>query len=215
MLRNHFPWPIANLLHEDKKHLVLRNNCRMTKKFLITKVTVLSVGNFYKFWPLPPSLPHPFMDGPKGKDSLYILFKTSKKSYNHRALNSETKISPTLQFCNELYVQLDFRDVDATNFPVYFRSLQKLHIETIDLEPGYRNRQELQLNFYNVQQIYLDNLQVSIYFYTELIVTYILWVSNKFTQRELQQMEPILRAKVEIFFKSENFLNPFWKKKLK
>ena len=80
-----------------------------------------------------------------------------------------------------MYVQLDFRDVDATNFPVYFRSLQKLHIETIDLEPGYRNRQELQLNFYNVQQIYLDNLQVSIYLYTELIVTYILWVSNKFT----------------------------------
>ena len=93
---------------------------------------------------------------------------------NHRTLNSETKISLILQFCNELYVQLDFRDVDATNFPVYFRSLQKLHIETIDLEPGYRNRQELQLNFYNVQQIFLDNLQVSIYLYTELIVTYIL-----------------------------------------
>ena len=87
-----------------------------------------------------------------------------KKGYNHRALYSETKITQILQFCNELYVQLDFRDVDATNFPVYFRSLQKLHIETIDLEPGYRNRQELQLNFYNVQQIYLDNLQVSIYF---------------------------------------------------
>ena len=96
--------------------------------------------------------------------------KIQKNGFNHRALNSETKISPTLQFCNELYVQLDFRDVDATNFPVYFRSLQKLHIETIDLEPGYRNRQELQLNFYNVQQIYLDNLQVSICFYTGLIV---------------------------------------------
>ena len=33
-----FPiWPIVNLLHKDKEHLALRNNFRMTKKFLITK----------------------------------------------------------------------------------------------------------------------------------------------------------------------------------
>ena len=37
VLRNHFPWPIANLLHKDKDHLALRNNFRVTKKFLITK----------------------------------------------------------------------------------------------------------------------------------------------------------------------------------
>ena len=37
VLRNHFPWPNANLLHKDKEHLALRNNFRVTKKFLITK----------------------------------------------------------------------------------------------------------------------------------------------------------------------------------
>ena len=65
-----------------------------------------------------------------------------------------------IQHCNELFVRLDFRDVDATNFPVYFKSLQKLHIETINLEPTYADRQTLQLSFYNVQQISLENLVV-------------------------------------------------------
>ena len=37
VLRNPFPWPIVNLLHKDKEHLVLMNNFRVTKKFLITK----------------------------------------------------------------------------------------------------------------------------------------------------------------------------------
>ena len=38
VLRNHFPWPNANLLHKDKELLALRNNFRVTKKFLITNV---------------------------------------------------------------------------------------------------------------------------------------------------------------------------------
>ena len=37
VLRNHFLWPIANLLHKFKGHLASRNNFRVTKKFLITK----------------------------------------------------------------------------------------------------------------------------------------------------------------------------------
>ena len=37
VLRNHFPLPIDNLLHKYKEHLALRNNFRVTKKFLITK----------------------------------------------------------------------------------------------------------------------------------------------------------------------------------
>lgn len=65
-----------------------------------------------------------------------------------------------IQHCSELYIRLDFRGVDATNFPVYFRSLQKLHIEAINLEQTYTDRQELQLHFYNVQQIHLSNLIV-------------------------------------------------------
>ena len=36
VLRNHLSWPNANLLYKDKEHLALRNNFRVTKKFLIT-----------------------------------------------------------------------------------------------------------------------------------------------------------------------------------
>ena len=31
------PFPVTKLLHKDKEHLALRNNFRVTKKFLITK----------------------------------------------------------------------------------------------------------------------------------------------------------------------------------
>ena len=37
VLRNHFLWPNASLLHKDKEHLALRNNFRVTEKFLIDK----------------------------------------------------------------------------------------------------------------------------------------------------------------------------------
>ena len=37
VLSNHFPWPICHLLHKDKELLALRNNFRVTKKFLIAK----------------------------------------------------------------------------------------------------------------------------------------------------------------------------------
>ena len=37
VLRNHFLWPSASLLHKDKEHLALRNNFRVTKKFPIAK----------------------------------------------------------------------------------------------------------------------------------------------------------------------------------
>ena len=37
VLMNHLLWPIVNLLHRDKEFLVLRNNFRVTKNFLITK----------------------------------------------------------------------------------------------------------------------------------------------------------------------------------
>ena len=57
VLRNHFPWPIVNLLHKDKEHLALRNNFRVTKKFLITKFDCTrsfdgtgSASNSAKIW---------------------------------------------------------------------------------------------------------------------------------------------------------------------
>ena len=37
VLRNHLLLQIAYLLHKNKEHLALRNNFRVTKKFLITK----------------------------------------------------------------------------------------------------------------------------------------------------------------------------------
>ena len=51
VLRNHFPWPIANFLHNDKEHLALWNNFRVTKKFLITKFdcTIKRKINSYVF----------------------------------------------------------------------------------------------------------------------------------------------------------------------
>ena len=41
-----------------------------------------------------------------------------------------------IQHCSELYVRLDFRGVDSTNFPVYFRSIQSLHIGNVQI-PSY------------------------------------------------------------------------------
>ena len=37
VLKNHFPWPNATLLYKDKEHLALKDNFRVTKKFLIAK----------------------------------------------------------------------------------------------------------------------------------------------------------------------------------
>ena len=43
-LRNHFPWLICHLLYKDEEHLALRNNFRVTKKFLITKFDCTYIG---------------------------------------------------------------------------------------------------------------------------------------------------------------------------
>ena len=43
VLRNHFWWPIVNLLHRDKENLALRNNFRVTNKFLITKFDCINI----------------------------------------------------------------------------------------------------------------------------------------------------------------------------
>jgi len=42
VLGNHFLWPIVNLLHKDKELWALRNNFRVTKKFLIIKFVCTS-----------------------------------------------------------------------------------------------------------------------------------------------------------------------------
>ena len=53
VLRNHFPRPIANLLHKDKEILAFTNNFRVTKKFLITKYdcTLAFCGLWHFFLP--------------------------------------------------------------------------------------------------------------------------------------------------------------------
>ena len=50
MLRNHFPVPIVNFLHKDKERLALRNNFRVTKKFLTPSLTVYDlIKQFNRF----------------------------------------------------------------------------------------------------------------------------------------------------------------------
>ena len=50
VLRNHFPWPNASLLHKDKEHLALRNNFRVTKCSLSQSSTVLEKKIFKIFY---------------------------------------------------------------------------------------------------------------------------------------------------------------------
>jgi hypothetical protein len=51
VLKNHFLCPIANLLYKNKEQLTLRNNFKMTKKFLITKFdcTISTLIPYYIF----------------------------------------------------------------------------------------------------------------------------------------------------------------------
>ena len=48
VLSNHFQWPIVNLLHKYYEHLALRNNFRVTKKFLI--IDQVWLYNSLAFW---------------------------------------------------------------------------------------------------------------------------------------------------------------------
>ena len=62
--------------------------------------------------------------------------------------------------CNELDVKLNLRGIDATNYPLNFRSINLVHIKGITFEPRYSDRQELVLHFYNVDKLYLNELTV-------------------------------------------------------
>ena len=62
--------------------------------------------------------------------------------------------------CNELDVKLNLRGIDATNYPVNFRSINKVNIKGITFEPRYSDRQELVLHFYNVDKLYFNELTV-------------------------------------------------------
>ena len=65
-----------------------------------------------------------------------------------------------LQQCRELLMTLDLRQVDATNFPVHFKQMRKVEIEKIMFEPKFSDRQELQLEFYNVEQLLFNKIFV-------------------------------------------------------
>ena len=62
--------------------------------------------------------------------------------------------------CHELYVKLDLRGVDATNFVINFKYITKLVVENVEIEPRYSDRQELRLKFNHVGQLELSNLNV-------------------------------------------------------
>ena len=65
-----------------------------------------------------------------------------------------------LQQCRHLLMTLDLRQVDATNFPVHFKQMRKVEIEKIMFEPKFSDRQELQLEFYNVEQLLFNKIFV-------------------------------------------------------
>ena len=62
--------------------------------------------------------------------------------------------------CNELDVKLNLREIDATNYPINFRSINFVNIKGIIFEPRYSDRQELILDFYNVEKLHLNELTV-------------------------------------------------------
>ena len=62
--------------------------------------------------------------------------------------------------CNELDVTLDLSGIDATNYPIHFRSINRVDVKGIYFEPKYSDRQELQLNFYNVDKLFFNELTV-------------------------------------------------------
>lgn len=56
-----------------------------------------------------------------------------------------------LRQCRRLSISLDFTRVDSTNYPVHFQHIEHLEIVSINFEPLYQDRQELELHFHNVQ----------------------------------------------------------------
>merc|ERR1719412_321622 len=64
------------------------------------------------------------------------------------------------QNCHELDVIIDLRDIDATLVPIHFRKINRVDIKNISFEPRYSDRQELELDFYNVDQLIFNELTV-------------------------------------------------------
>ena len=62
--------------------------------------------------------------------------------------------------CKELDVTLDLRSIDATNYPIHFRSINRVNVKGVIFEPRYSDRQELVLNFYNVDKLFFNELTV-------------------------------------------------------
>ena len=62
--------------------------------------------------------------------------------------------------CNELDVTLNLRGIDATNYPVKFRAINRVNIKGVTFEPKYSDRQQLELHFYNVDKLFFNELTV-------------------------------------------------------
>ena len=66
-----------------------------------------------------------------------------------------------LRQCQRLSVRLDLTGVDSTNIPIHFQAIEHLEIVDIIFEPQFQNRQELELNFNNVQMLNLQGLDIA------------------------------------------------------
>eukprot|EP00096_Caligus_rogercresseyi_P011257 TRINITY_DN4375_c0_g1_i1.p2 TRINITY_DN4375_c0_g1~~TRINITY_DN4375_c0_g1_i1.p2 ORF type:complete len:369 (+),score=96.99 TRINITY_DN4375_c0_g1_i1:132-1238(+) len=63
--------------------------------------------------------------------------------------------------CNRIKVSLDLRGLQAGGFPVIFKSIRSVDVEELIFDPSYNNRQELRLEFDNVESFRLNGLDVN------------------------------------------------------
>lgn len=66
--------------------------------------------------------------------------------------------SVLLKSCKQLLVNLDLTSVDASDVIIRFHAIREVKIEQIQFEPQFSDTQELQLEFNNVEKLWLDNL---------------------------------------------------------
>ncbi|XP_040580814.1 uncharacterized protein [Lepeophtheirus salmonis] len=63
--------------------------------------------------------------------------------------------------CNRLHISLDFRKLQAGSFPIIFKSIRRVEIQNIIFDPMYKNRQELELDFNNIETFEFNGIFVN------------------------------------------------------
>ena len=154
-----------------------RNNTRYMVAFLILQCMVSCLGKqMYQGGALDNDLYHRYSEPLVPQTSCF--YENYKRTFTCECPNMENVFSIDFKLgqhllesgkeirgvhfrhCNELDVKLNLREIDATNYPINFRSINFVNIKGIIFEPRYSDRQELILDFYNVEKLYLNELTV-------------------------------------------------------